>query len=167
MARRANISLSDEDDEENEGSHSGQADQRPRRVNNAGSLSPSPGASFSSDKENRTVTENNRRPVSGKSRAMPPPKTPMQNSDDGSSRASKRPRLSERGVPNASQLAHNARLEQTGDKNRYDPDQTMEERRAVRKGIRDLSRELTGTSHFNSLERPWLNFNEQILAPNI
>ena len=46
-----------------------------------------------------------------------------------------------------SQIAHQQQLEALGDREYYDPDQSMEERRGIRKEIRDLSRELNGTSH--------------------
>ncbi|KAL8943410.1 MAG: hypothetical protein Q9211_000999 [Gyalolechia sp. 1 TL-2023] len=75
---------------------------------------------------------------------MLPPKTPtLALAEDGTPRASKRLRLGERGVPNASQIVHETELEKLGHNQYYDPNQSMEERRAVRKGIRDLSKELT------------------------
>ena len=62
-----------------------------------------------------------------------------------SPRGNKRRRLSERSAPNASQMAHERELRELGNTQFYDPEQDMDERRAVRKGIRDLSKELTGT----------------------
>lgn len=56
----------------------------------------------------------------------------------------KRRKLSERDAPNASQIAHERELKELGNSQFYDPDQDMDERRAVRKGIRDLSKELAG-----------------------
>lgn len=47
-------------------------------------------------------------------------------------------------APNISQTAHQQALEAVNDTRYYDPDQPMEERRAVRKGMRDLGRELNG-----------------------
>ncbi|KAL8716399.1 MAG: hypothetical protein Q9220_000306 [cf. Caloplaca sp. 1 TL-2023] len=115
-----------------------------RRVNGVGSLSPSPAASFSSDKENRSSTRNSSRSINGKAKKMPPPKLPTPASaEDGTPRASKRRKLAERNVPNASQVAHDNELEKLGHAQYYDPNQSMQERRAVRKGIRDLSKELT------------------------
>ena len=54
-------------------------------------------------------------------------------------------RLGERdAAPLASQLAHERELDEAADVQFYDPDQDMEERRAVRKGLRDLTRDLNG-----------------------
>ena len=76
---------------------------------------------------------------------MPPPNLPLSTSaEPASSRANKRRRLSERDAPNASQVAHERELRELGNVEFYDPDQDMDERRAVRKGIRDLSHALTG-----------------------
>jgi non-structural maintenance of chromosomes element 4 len=44
-----------------------------------------------------------------------------------------------------SQARHRRELEQRVDKDFYDPDQDEEERRAVRKGMRDLNKELNGS----------------------
>lgn len=44
-----------------------------------------------------------------------------------------------------SQARHRRELEERVDKDFYDPDQDEEERRAVRKGMRDLNRELNGS----------------------
>ena len=43
-----------------------------------------------------------------------------------------------------SQARHRRELEERVDKDFYDPDQDEEERRAVRKGMRDLNKELNG-----------------------
>lgn len=77
---------------------------------------------------------------------MPPPsKLPTPASEEPTSeRSSKRRRLGERDPPNATQTAHQKRLDEAGDRAVYDPDQSIEERRAIRKEYRDLSRELTG-----------------------
>lgn len=140
MARLADINVSDEDENADSPSR-----LNPGRVHGAASLSPSPAASFSSDKENQTATARLSRSTNGKSRNMQPPKIPTRASaEDGTQRAAKRRRLGERSVPNASQAAHEKQLEEAGNHKCYDPNQSMEERRAVRKGIRDLSKELTG-----------------------
>ncbi|WEW55949.1 hypothetical protein PRK78_001384 [Emydomyces testavorans] len=55
--------------------------------------------------------------------------------------SNKRPRVSESAL-NVSQAAHRKRLEEVVDTQFYDPDQDPEERRAVRKGLRDLSTKL-------------------------
>lgn len=139
MARRANLSPPDEDEDEQA------VRRRPNRISTTGPLSPSPAASFSSDKENREAEAEPSGHINGKSKAMPPPKLPSPNSAEPSSpKSNKRRRLCERDVPNASQIAHEKELERLGNTQYYDPDQSMEERRAVRKGIRDLSKELNG-----------------------
>ena len=79
---------------------------------------------------------------------MPPPsKLPTPNSAEPEiTRASKRRRLSERDAPNASDSALAAEGDVTGNCSLYDPDQNVDERRAIRKDYRDLSRELAGTA---------------------
>lgn len=142
MARRANLPPPSENGEENE---ERMITPKHGRFSILESFSPSPTASFSSDKENRETTVESSRQNNTKSKAMPPPKLPTPHSAEPSSpRASKRRRLVERDVPNATQIAHERELEKLGNTQFYDPDQSMEERRAVRKGIRDLSRELNG-----------------------
>ncbi|MCJ1257831.1 nuclear protein [Lignoscripta atroalba] len=137
---------SDRDDEE-ESNMLGTAltRQRPGRASaNPGSLSPSPAASFSSDKENRESSPNAVRQSNSKSKVMPPPRFPTPASAEPTPpHTNKRRRLGERDAPNASQAAYQRQLDLEGDIQYYDPDQPMEERRAVRKGIRDLARELT------------------------
>ena len=132
MARAANISPAAGNDDE---------DIRPvrQRVSQApGSLSPSPAASFSSDKENREAAV---RKGNGKSKAMPPPKLPTPALGDSEApRTNRKRKLAERDAP----TAHERELDEVGDTQYYDPDQSMDERRAIRKGFRDLSRELTG-----------------------
>ena len=44
-----------------------------------------------------------------------------------------------------SQARHRRELEERVDKEFYDPDQDEDERRAVRKGMRDLNKELNGS----------------------
>ncbi len=44
-----------------------------------------------------------------------------------------------------SQARHRRELEERVDKDFYDPDQDEDERRAVRKGMRDLNKELNGS----------------------
>lgn len=144
MARLANISRPDEEDGD---VHPSSAMARPRRTRgtNLDSLSPSPAASFSSDKENRESASESSHQANAKSKAMAPPKIPTSASVDPlSPRANKRRRLGERGAPNASQMAHERELRELGNTQFYDPEQNMDERRAVRKEIRDLSKELTG-----------------------
>ncbi|MCJ1405088.1 nuclear protein [Xylographa trunciseda] len=114
-----------------------------RRSQNPGSLSPSPAASFSSDKENREVSAQLSGITQGKSRAMPPPKLPTPGSAEPTpSHTNKRRRLGERDAPNTSQSSHQEEVTPDEDLRYYDPDQSMEERRHIRKGYRDLAREL-------------------------
>lgn len=137
MARRANIHISDEEQSASEAPQTSTR-QSSRRVDNQ-PLSPSPAASFSSDKENRQTS------ATGKSKRMLPPKLPTPAlAENGTPRSAKRRKLGECGLPNASQVAHEGELEKLGHAQFYDPNQSMAERRAVRKGIRDLSKELTG-----------------------
>lgn len=147
MARHARLSTpAEENDEEGEiYSNAEPTRRRQGRVSNVASLSPSPTASFSSDKENRAAATSSARASNGKSKAMPPPKLPTPTSaEPATPRASKRRKLSERDIPNASQVAHQKQLEEHADIEHYDPNQSMEERRSIRKEIRDLSRELNG-----------------------
>ena len=172
MARRARISTPVEEDEqlEEEYPEADRTQRDQRHVTNVASLSPSPAASFSSDKENRADGNSSARKNNGKSKAMPPPKLPTPSSTEPATpRASKRRKLSERGIPNASQMAHQKQLEALGDREYYDPDQSMEERRGIRKEIRDLSRELNGTLCIPKLAEIGLDLSNslQTLAPNI
>lgn len=90
------------------------------------------------------------RNANGKSRAMPPPsKVPTTKSAEAeatheATRASKRRRLSERDAPNPPDASFAAAADQPGNTSVYDPDQDINQRRAIRKDYRDLSRELTG-----------------------
>lgn len=147
MARSARLSP-EEDGEENLQATSASTRQRSSRhaPNNLASLSPSPAASFSSDKENRQDTANASRQANAKTRAMPPPELPTPTSaDSDTSRSNKRRRLGERDAPNATQLAHQRQLEGAVDTRYYDPDQSIEERRVIRKGLRELTKELHGS----------------------
>ena len=148
MARRAVLSSPEESDHD-EGMQSNNTSTRRlrERAESPTALSPSPAASFSSDKENRSVP-NNGRIANGKSQAMPPPsKLPTPNSvEPETTRASKRRRLTERDAPNAPDSGFSAEEDTPGKSSHYDPDQNVDERRAIRKDYRDLSRELTGTA---------------------
>lgn len=148
MARLTRRLSPEADDQEDiQSSPSTSTRQRPSRPSiNPGPLSPSPAASFSSDKENREASASTGRQTNGKSRAMPPPNMPTPTSvDPGTTHTNKRRRLGERDAPNnASQVAFRRGLDEVDDTKYYDPDQPIEERRIVRKGIRDLFRELAG-----------------------
>ncbi|KAL8652046.1 MAG: hypothetical protein Q9210_002916 [Variospora velana] len=143
MARRTSLAVSEDDEYDgHDPAVSSRLDSS--RVNGIASLSPSPAASFSSDKENHSSATGLSRSTNGKPKTMQPPKLPTPASaEDVTPRAAKRRKLGERGVPNASQVAHEKELDNLGHSKFYDPNQSMEERRAVRKGIRDLSKELT------------------------
>ncbi|KAK3166912.1 hypothetical protein OEA41_010037 [Lepraria neglecta] len=141
MARRAHL-LVDEDDDDELNNTTTSTRQRRGHVN-IDSLSPSPAASFSSDKENREAQAESSR-QKGKGRAMTPPHLPSPaTAEDEAPRPSKRRKLSDRDVPNATQTAHENALAGISDARYYDPDQSIEERRALRKDFRDLSKELT------------------------
>ena len=146
MARRANVSTGRDEDRRPQ-ENADLTRQTHERVN-MDSLSPSPAASFSSDKENRQGQADRTRPNNGKAKSMAPPSIPTPSSANlDSPRSSKKRKLGERNAPNASQSAHERQLAEVGDRRFYDPDQSMDERRAVRKDFRDLSRELTGTQY--------------------
>lgn len=101
-----------------------------RPSNRAHSMSPSPSVSTSSDKENRSA----RPPAEkGKGRAMPPPSI------------SKRKRTTTETEVSQDRNRRRRTVEvdsQGNDIDDYDPDQNIEERRTLRKGLRDLSRTL-------------------------
>ncbi|KAK2875183.1 hypothetical protein FQN49_001700 [Arthroderma sp. PD_2] len=92
---------------------------------------PSPPTSFSSDKENRSARGLQLKKRKSGGLAAPPI----------SSASNKKRRVSEQ-MPELSQSTHQRRLRQIIDTDYYDPDQDPEERRAVRKGIRDLASNL-------------------------
>ncbi|KAL8805026.1 MAG: hypothetical protein Q9182_002228 [Xanthomendoza sp. 2 TL-2023] len=126
MARLANIHISDEEETTPDSPQTSRG-QTSRRVPTNQPLSPSPAASFSSDKENRNTIRHSSRSTNGTSKRMPPPNLPTPGSaEDGTSRSAKRRRLgelAERGVPNASQVAHESALDKLGHAQYYDPNQ--------------------------------------------
>ena len=149
MARRANLSTGRHNDEH------GRENLRYTRQGHGrvdlNSLSPSPAASFSSDKENQQAQGNDTRQNTDRTKDMPPPHIPTSSPVNyNGPRSGRKRKLEERDVPNASQTAHERELDDVGDRRFYDPDQSMDERRAVRKDFRDLSRELTGTHQMTS-----------------
>ena len=74
---------------------------------------------------------------------MGPPETPASN--QAAPRVSRKRKLGEQApTPNVTQSFHRQRLDEAGNRDYYDPDQDIEQRRAVRRDYRDLSRELTG-----------------------
>lgn len=152
MARIANFSADEVDDGVTPSTATSTRRRQPRV--SMKSLSPSPAASFSSDKENLRAQADPSRHNTSKTRNMPPPQLPSPSSADlETPRSTKRRKLGERDAPNASQTVHERKLAETGDKRFYDPDQSIDERRAVRKDFRHLSRELTGTPPIHLVER--------------
>jgi hypothetical protein len=111
-----------------------------------------PSSSFASDKENRSSSrvhpsrpEKRKRNLQTISSQNMPPVT--------GSASSKRRRLAEKGMGAQDSLTtHKRRLQLVNDTDFYDPDQDPEERRAVRKGLRELARDLNG----NRPSPPWL-----------
>jgi hypothetical protein len=107
-----------------------------RRSNAQASMSPSPATSVSSDKENRS----SRNPVDkGKGRApMGPPRPPTSNEQG------KRKRTAETDTSN--ERTRRRRTVEINEDNPeeldYDPDQDIEVRRRLRKGLRDLNKNL-------------------------
>ncbi|KAL8780766.1 MAG: hypothetical protein Q9213_006313 [Squamulea squamosa] len=137
MARRANIPISEEENDYVAENPQSSSRQRSRRVENNQPLSPSPAASFSSDKENHDTSGRGSSAATGKSKRMPPPQLPTPGSAENSTpRTAKRRKLGERSVPNASQVIHEGELDKLGHAQYYDPNQSMAERRAVRKESR-------------------------------
>jgi hypothetical protein len=99
------------------------------------SMSPSPAASVSSDKENRS----SRAPVDkGKGRApMGPPSVPTSNEQG------RRKRQAESDHPNErTRRRRTVEVNEDDSEIDYDPDQDLEVRRRLRKGLRDLSKNL-------------------------
>lgn len=109
------------------------------------SSSPTPSVSFSSDKENRQSTSAAATSRGkGKARTMGPPDTHTSNGP--TPRAGKKRKLANRAEqPILTQSLHQQHLEEAADKDLYDPDQDIEQRRALKRDYRDLTRELTGT----------------------
>lgn len=140
MARLARLSKDQNGDREVRATSN--AVPRGQRRVSLESLSPSPAASFSSDKENRQAETETSRQSKGKARAMEPPYLPTPETD--APRSNKRRKLSEREAPNTTQTTHAKQLADVADTDYYDPEQSIVERRAVRKDFRDLSKELTG-----------------------
>ncbi len=121
MARPAN--LSDRDDE-------GSQFQRPTRASRqrseraeVDSLPPSPGESFSSDKENR-VSAGGSIIQQKKPKSMAPPEnSPV---EPGLSRPNRKRKLADReAAPTPTQMAHQHKLDDVGDRELYDPDQSI------------------------------------------
>ena len=113
-----------------------------RRVTSESSNQPSPAPSFSSDKENNHGSRAPSRGAKGKagSARMSTPAQTERRDSAGPSRKRKAPDA----LHNPSQARHQRELNQRVDKTFYDPDQDDTERRAVRKGMRALNKEVNG-----------------------
>ena len=134
----------DQDDEDLYSGPPASRSKRPIVVRSRTVPSPSPTNSISSDKENRGSGRLAQTTRAESNKAMPPPARSIQNGVV-SERAEKRRRLADRdGSPLNSQVTHERELEDVIDSQYYDPDQDMDERRAIRKGLRDLNRDLNG-----------------------
>ena len=131
-------------------------------VRRDGDASPSPAASFGSDKENRLTPQQ-----PGKRRTMGPPELPTP--EQSASRASLKRKAGSRDAPmSATQALHQRNLDRVSEKDFYDPGQSIDERRVLRKRYRDLSRELTGMRFSYVLEfNALLTTTHKILAPSI
>lgn len=112
--------------------------QPARRVTSESSMRPSPAPSTSSDKENyhASSTQSGARKNGAVRMSIQP--------EGSSSVISNRKRKLQDVRTQPSQARHRRELEERVDKDFYDPDQDEQERRAVRKGMRDLNKELNG-----------------------
>jgi hypothetical protein len=140
MARLAHISSDEEGDSEVQA----RSIRATRPVPNRRSPipSPTPSASFSSDKENRSGAARSAQDTHGKGR-VPPPKPRTPNSEEPAHlHSNKRRRLGDK--QDASQAVFRQQLAAVEDTRYYDPDQPIEESRIYRKKIRDLSKKLAG-----------------------
>ena len=108
-------------------------------IDTGSSLTPSPSLSVSSDKENQaSITRLSQ--SSTKSARIRRPSTFVTKEP-----SNKRRKLGEQEAPNASSQATQKRqLEANAGSIFYDPDQPMEQRREVRRQLRDLGRQLVG-----------------------
>lgn len=129
MARRAPVSLNS-DGEEN-------FPESPQiQVQSA-----SPNGPGSSDKENRNAPRDRLSPSDKRRKSTQGTSSQTPSTQGGN----KKRRLTQRGLSDqSSQAVHRRRLQNINDTDFYDPDQNEEERRRVRKGLRDLTRELNG-----------------------
>jgi non-structural maintenance of chromosomes element 4 len=110
-----------------------------RRVTSESSIRPSPVPSVSSDKENRHASK--RQPQADKRKAGA---VAMSERSESSGAAVSRKRKLQEARSQPSQARFRRELEERVDKDFYDPDQDEDERRAVRKGMRELNKELNG-----------------------
>jgi non-structural maintenance of chromosomes element 4 len=138
---RLNVQTTSSDAESDQDSSLAPTEPTSRRVTSETSALPA--LSFSSDKENQGQSKDavsrgaKRNPASGR---MPTA------SSAASGSSNKKRKLGNRSYALPSQAVHLRELEERVDKQYYDPDQDEEERRATRKGMRELAKELNGTA---------------------
>ncbi|KAI9793725.1 MAG: nuclear protein [Peltula sp. TS41687] len=152
MARLAQINSPSIDDEGDGRQYPDSTTGPSRPHRDLATLSPSsPEASDSSDKENhgrrnKGAAAQEKDPKSRPTMTTTTPglRTPNSNpSTTPRATAGRKRRFGESdAMPSARDLAHERELAEVADTKYYDPDQDMEERRMVRKGFRDLTREL-------------------------
>lgn len=110
----------------------------------------SPLSAEASDKENQGEYANAQKPATKSRGAMAASRLPTPTSGSRTTpRAQKRRRLGEHNVPMATQIPQVGEAGEFVDLEFYDPYQDAEQRRAVRKGLRDLHRELQGQYLYN------------------
>lgn len=103
--------------------------------------SASPAFSFSSDKENRGQSKD---PESRGTKRKLTISEMASSSSAASGSSNKKRELGDRSRDLSSRAVHRRELEERVDRQYFDPDQDIEERRATRKGMRDLAKELNG-----------------------
>lgn len=113
--------------------------RRSRRVTS--DTTRSSAISYSSDKENQDKSTG-AAPRGGK--RNPNVRNMASSSTSASGSSNKKRKLADRGHVLPSQAVHRRELDERVDKQFYDPDQDEEERRATRKSMRDLNKELNG-----------------------
>ena len=74
-------------------------------------------------------------------------------SSAASGSSNKKRKLGDRSHDLSSQAVHRRELDERVDRQYFDPDQDIEERRVNRKGMRDLAKELNGVCFSNSTSR--------------
>lgn len=113
-----------------------------RRITPESSAQPSPTPSTSSDKENYHAPSLG---AGAEKRNSGSTSMSAQSESSGAAIPSRKRKLQEVQI-RPTNVSHRRELEKRADKDFYDPDQDEEERRAVRKGMRELNKELNGLS---------------------
>ena len=137
---RLNVQVTSSDAESDEDSSLGH-----KSHHIASETSASSAISFSSDKENRGQSKDP--DLRGAKRKSASSRMATSSAAAPGSSSKKR-KLGEGSQALPSQAVHRRELEERVDKQYYDPEQDEEERRATRKGMRDLAKELNGTILF-------------------